>query len=158
MYCTKRKKDLWMPKFLVAALVLLSVIGTGGKLIYDEMVTLKRMNAKLVAKQKSYETKTKNNKKRMQKHRKALISKKLARAKFKLANAPLKMIPFVGTTAIVAATANDIHNYCQDIKEFKAFEVTLFGSLDDNVTKDEEQLCGFDIGEDLLPLLENYTE
>ena len=147
-----------MPKFLVAALIMLSVIGAGGKLIYDELSTLKRMNTKLVAKQKSYETKSKNNKKRMKKHLTPLISKKLPRAKFKLANAPLKMIPFVGTTAIVAATANYIHNYCQDIKEFKAFEGAMFGSLDDNVTKDEEQLCGFDIGEELLPLLENYTE
>ena len=139
-------------KYLITALFLLTVLGAGAKLIYDrfgdlnyEISSLKSINKNLIAKQKTLETKNKENKKKMKKHRKALIAKKLNRAKLKLAKAPVSMIPMAGAAAVIAFTANDIHNYCQDVKEFKKFEASMFGALDNEVSEDEKILCGFDI-------------
>ena len=120
--------------------------------------TLNLEKRKLLSKQQANENKKNKNKKRAKKHRKALIAKKLNRAKLKLAKAPASMVPVAGVAAVVAFTANDIHNYCLDIKEFRELEVSLFGSTDDEISEDEKILCGYDVEKELLPVLKSYSD
>jgi len=67
------------------------------------------------------------------------------------------MIPVAGATAVVAFTANDIHNYCQDVKEFKELERSLFGTSDNEISEDEKMLCGYDVEKELLPSIKSYS-
>lgn len=152
-----------MKKYLISVLLLfLLLLGTGAKLLYDkfsalnnEIISLKSKNKKLVTEKKSLETKNNNNKKRMRKHRNALIVKKKKRAQLKIYKAPLGTIPFIGAAAVAGLVANDIHNSCEDIKEFKELEESMFGTFDHNVSEDEKFVCGYDIYNELLPALEN---
>ena len=154
-----------MVKYFIIVSLLLSIFSAGIKFIYDkfnslnyELTILKAKNKKLISKQKDTYKKNKSNKKKMREHRKALISKKLKRAKLKLAKAPASMLPFAGATAIVAFTVNDLHNYCQDIKEFKKVEALIFGPLDNEISEDEKVLCGFDVKKELLPAIKSYSK
>jgi len=101
---------------------------------------LKQKNKKFVATRKKIKTKLKQRKVRLA---------KLARNK--LAKAPLKMVPIAGMGIIVASTASDIYDYCQEIKYIDEFENTMFGT---NTTTDEK-ICGIDVKKQLTSVERN---
>ena len=153
-----------MRRTLISGLLISAVLGAGGMLykigtlnqeiqdLTNKISSLKSANKKMAA---DHDAKKKNNKQKMKKHRKALIAKKLNRAKLKIVKAPASMVPVAGATAVIAFTANDIHNYCQDVKDFKELERSLFGSSNDELSDDEKILCGYDIEKELLPSIKN---
>ena len=139
-----------MFKYLI--IILFVVLGYGVKTINDlkfEVSSLKLKNEKLVTKNKSLNDKNRKNKKRITNHRKALKTKNLARIKNKIVSAPAKSIPLLGTAVVASATASDIYNLCQDIKEFEELEKSMFGPLEHNEIQNENEICGFDFNETL---------
>jgi len=156
-------------KKLYSALFILFILSAGGAVykintLKDEMsdLTLKiesltsDLNA-TKARERSCTEKTLQNKERMKSHRQALIAKKLKSAKLKLAKVPADMILGTGVTT-AAFTANDIHVYCQDVKEFRELEVSLYGASDDEISEDEKKLCAYDAQKEFLPVLKNYSD
>lgn len=109
------------------------------------------------AKEKSYTEEKRQNKKTIRNYRQALIVKNLERAKLKLAKVPAELILGAGVSTTVF-TANDIHNYCQDVKEFRKLEVSLYDASDDEMSEDEKRLCAYDVDKELLPVLKNYSD
>jgi len=156
-----------MKKVFISVLLFLSLLfSTDTKPSYDtfsvledEIHSLKLKNKELKTLNKSLETQNNNNKEQMRKYRDALISKKLKKAKLKLTQASVStIIPLAGTTSVMALTYNDIRDYCQDVQEFKAFEASLFGTFDQEVTEDEKRLCKYDMQKELLPDLDQYPQ
>ena len=158
-------------KKLSSTLIIVSVLSVGG-LAYNKYNALTSKISDLTrtigsltsdlnamkAKERSLKEKKRKNKKKIRNHRNALIATKLNRAKLKIAKAPASMVPVAGVAAVVAFTAYDIHNYCQDVKEFRELEVSLFGSVDDKISEDEKMLCGYDVEQELLPVIKSYTD
>lgn len=137
-----------MFKYLIV--ILFVVLGYGVKTIYDlkfEVSSLQLKNEKLVTNNKSLNDKNRKNKKRIKNHRKALHTKNMARIKNKIVSAPAKSIPLLGAAVVASATANDIYNLCQDIKEFEELEKSMFGPLDYDEIQNEDEVCGFDFNE-----------
>jgi len=153
-------------KVLLSVLLLSLLLGTGVKLFYDkcntltyEINNLKLKNQALENKNKSLETNHKHIKEKMKNYRNALIEKKLKKAKLKLAQASVStIIPVGGSSVNAAFTANDFHDYCQEIKEFKALEASIFESFDHAPSEDEKRLCDYDIQEELLHALDKYPQ
>ncbi len=110
------------------------------------------------ARERSCTEKTRQNKKLMKSHRQALIAKKLQRAKLKLAKTAAGLLPVTGVATEVVFTANDIHDYCKDVKEFRELEVSLYGASDKEISEDEKRLCAYDAQKELLPALKNYSD
>ena len=155
-----------MKKILLSVLLLSLLLGTGIKLfsdkystMTDEIDSLKSKNQALKNKNKSLETHNTHTKEQMKNYRNTLIEKKLKKAKLKLAQASANtLIPLGGGSVSAALTANDIHNYCQEVKEFKALEASISGSFDTEVSEDEKRLCAYDIQEELLHALDKYPK
>jgi len=106
---------------------------------------LKQKNKKLVYKQKEIARKIKE-------RRVKLTQNKLALAKKKLLIAPEKMIPIAGMTLIISSTAYDIYTYCEEIKDMKKFENSLF-SIHTPI-KNNYAICGINV-ENKLNLIKN---
>ena len=83
-------------------------------------------------------------KKKIKDRKKSLISKTLTRTKTKIAKASIAAVPFIGTTMVIGLTHSEIQDYCNDIKEYKEFEKSLFGDSDDSFTEEENAICGYD--------------
>ncbi len=155
-----------MKKVLLSVLLLSLRLGTGIKLFYDKCTTLtyeinnlKSKNQALENKNKSLETNKTHTKEQMKNYRKVLVEKNLKKAKLKLAQASVStIIPVGGSSVSAAFTANDIHDYCQDVKEFKTLEASIFGSFDNALSEDEKRLCAYDIQEELLHALDKYPQ
>ena len=153
-----------MKKVLLSVLLLSLLLGTGIKLFYDkcntltyEIDSLKLKNQALKNKNNSLETHNKQTREQMKNYRNALIEKKLKKAQLKLAQTSVStIIPVGGSSVSVALTANDIHDYCQEVKEFKSLEASISGSFDTELSKDEKRLCDYDIQEELLHALDKY--
>jgi DNA repair exonuclease SbcCD ATPase subunit len=109
------------------------------------------------AEEKSSTAEKRKNKMKIRSHRQALIAKKLKRAKLKLAKVPAELILGTGVTT-AAFTANDIHDYCQDVKEFRELEASLYGASEDEISEDEKKLCEYDVKKEFLPVLKNYSD
>ena len=125
----------------------------------DEIRSLKLKNQALKTLNISLETQTNKNKEQMRQYKNTLITKKLKRAKLKLTQASVSTImPLAGMTSVMALTYNDIRDYCQDVQEFKAFEASMFGTFDQEVTEDEKRLCKYDMQKELLPDLDQYPQ
>jgi len=146
-----------MRKYLIIGFVVISVLGSGTKLIYEtieslkkEILDLKNVNKKLVKNQEAI-------KKKITDRRKTLVSQKLDRAKRKIIKAPSSMVPIVGAVAIVGFTTYEIREYCSDIQEYKDFEKSIFANVDQTITEDERLLCGLNVEEELLPELKKYS-
>ncbi len=141
-------------------------MGTGIKLFYDkcntltnEIDSLKSKNQALENKNKSLETNNNHTKEQMKNYRNTLIEKKLKQAKFKLAQASVStIIPLGGSSINAAFTTNDIHDYCQEVKAFKALEASISSSFDTELSEDEKRLCDYDIQEELLHALDKYPQ
>lgn len=136
--------------------LILSLLSFGAKFAYDkymllnaQILSLKTLNSALTRKQVGI-------KKRLKSRRGMLVKRKLKRAKYKIARAPAGMVPFLGAGAIVGFTAYEINEYCEDIKEYKKFEESISGPLEDETTDEELLLCGLNVEESLLPELEKY--
>ena len=122
-----------------------------------ELMKLKSVNKNLVSKNKQLVSKQNSIKKKLKNRRILLTKHKLKKAKYRLAKAPIKMIPFLGATAIVTFTAIDIRDYCNDIKNYKDFENSLFTTFDNNLTEDEKLLCGLNVEDYLKDDLKKYS-
>ena len=108
---------------------------------------LKQENKRLIAKQRSM-------KKMVKKHRENRVKKIINRSKRKIATAPTKMVPLLGTVAIIAMTTYDITNYCEDVDDMKNLETTLFGDIQsDKYLLEIEKICKMDIEKELKPIL-----
>lgn len=68
------------------------------------------------------------------------------------------MVPFAGAAVVVGFTAYEINGYCEDIKEYKKFEESLFGAIDEPPTEEEKYICGLNVDEVLLPELKKYSD
>jgi len=147
-------------------LLLSLLLSTAANLTYNkfstleyEISSLKSENKALETQKRSLETINKHNKERINEYRNSLIAKKLKRAKLQLAQASIgTIIPLAGSTAIIALTANDIHNFCQDIQELKELETFMFGTFDHAASEDEKLLCTYDIQKELLHALDKYPK
>lgn len=155
-----------MKKVLLSVLLLSLLLGTGIKFFYDkystltsEINSLKSENQALENKNKSLERNNNHTKEQMKNYRNALIEKNLKKAKLKLLQASVStIIPLGGSSVNTALTANDIHDYCQDVKEFKALETSIFRSFETELSEDEKRLCAYDIQKELLHALDKYPQ
>lgn len=146
-------KELKVKKGLLSVLVLLTfLLGTEPvpcdnlSVLQDEILSLKLKNKELAMQNNKY-------KEHIKTYKHTLIAKNLKRAKLKLTQASIgTIVPLAGTTSILALTYNDIRDYCKDIQELKALEASMFGTFDQEVSKDEALLCSYN-KEKLLPSL-----
>ncbi|HES59437.1 MAG: hypothetical protein JW682_04210 [Campylobacterales bacterium] len=152
--------------FLVVTVMFLSLLGAATFLTYiyveesfqnkiahlsQENISLKKKNTALINKQNKIRQEVRN-------RRKLLITKKNDRAKLKIAKAPASMVPFAGAAVVAGFTAYEINGYCEDIKEYKKFEESLFGAIDEPPTEEEKYICGLNVDEVLLPELKKYSD
>jgi hypothetical protein len=120
---------------------------------YDELSVLQDEIRSLKLKNQNLEMQNIKHKEQIKKYRHALITKNLKKAKLKLTQASIgSIIPLAGKTSILALTYNDIRDYCMDIQELKALEASMFGTFNQEVSKEETLLCGYN-KEELLPAL-----
>lgn len=148
-----------MKKILLSVLLLSLLLGTGIKLFYNKYNTLTNEIDSLKSKNQALETNKTHTKEQMKNYRKALIAKKLKKAKLKLAQASVNtIIPLGGSSVGAAFTANDIHDYCQEVKEFKALEASISSTSDTQLSEDEKRLCAYNIQEELLHALDKYPK
>ena len=155
-----------MKKVLLSVLLLSLLLGTGIKLFYDkcntltdEIDSLKSKNQMLTNKNRSLETNKTHTQEQMKNYRKTLVEKKLKKAKLKLAQASVStIIPLGGSSINAAFTANDIYDYCQEVKEFNTLESSISGSFGTELSEDEKRLCAYDIQEELLHALDKYPQ
>ena len=147
-----------MKKYLIFSFLFFSLLGTGVKFIYDSMDALKKEILDLKASNKALINKQTDIKKKTVERRKALITKKLNRAKVKLAKAPASMVPFLGAATVIGFTTYEIRELCNDIKDYKNFEESMFGEKVSEILEEEKLLCGLNVEDELLPELEKYKD
>lgn len=140
-----------MKKMFVIVSVIFSIVGVGANFIYDkfgqlnsQIANLKMANKTLKTKNNVLTKKQKDIKSKISQRRKELFQKKLSRAKNKLGKATTSAVPFIGTASVVGMTYWEMENYCNDIKEFKRFEESIFGTKDESISDEEKALCGYD--------------
>ena len=140
-----------MKKTIIITSILVSILGFGANFIYDKFIllnsqisNLKTTNKNLQTKNNSLTKKQRDIKNKISQRKKELFKQKLDRAKKKLAKATTSAIPFVGTASVVGMTYWEMENYCNDIKEFKKFEESVFGKNDEAISEEEKALCGYD--------------
>ena len=140
-----------MKKTIIITSIIFSIIGTGANFVYDKFTqltsqisNLKTINKNLQTKNNALTKKQEDIKKKISQRKKELNKRKLSRAKKKLGKATVSAIPFVGTASVVGVTYWEIQNYCNDIKEFKKFEESIFGEYDQIISEEEKGLCGYD--------------
>lgn len=140
-----------MKKTIIITSVLVSILGFGANFIYDKFTQLNTQISNLKTKEKKLskknETLTKKQndiKKKISQRKKDLFAKKLSHAKKKLARATTSAIPFVGTISVVGMTYLEMQYLCDDIKEFKEFEKSIFENSDNSISEEEKALCGYD--------------
>ncbi len=79
---------------------------------------------------------------RVKQERKNIVKKHINRTKKKIASAPAKMVPFLGASLVVAMTAYDIQESCEDIKEFQEFEQDICNLSSIEFEQNNNDLCG----------------
>jgi hypothetical protein len=128
----------------------ISKIDDDVKILATKYEKLQRENRRLAHQNKklsSQNSKLSQNQKRIRagviSHRQKMTKTLISRGKSKIASAPAKAIPFLGTATIIAMTTLEIQSYCDDIKEMDNFEKELFGSLEKNTSQEEEVLCNY---------------
>lgn len=122
---------------------------------------LSKANAKLTSKNQKL---TKQNKrlvsqrtkakKMVAEHRKKTIRRNMSRASKKMAKASGSMIPFAGITVIAVATADDIRDYCSDIKSIQELEHTLFDG-NSSTSHKEAEYCHESVGKEIAVMAES---
>ena len=50
----------------------------------------------------------------------------------------------MGSSNVVKTTYEKIQEYCNDIKEFKEFEKSIIGKIDETISVEEKALCDYD--------------
>jgi len=146
------------------------------KLLEAENKKLKNNNSKLENSNKSL---TNNNKNFQKKNNKLLAQRKafkkqfltyrenytkslVSRAKKKIASAPAKAIPLVGTAAIIGLTVYEVNSVCKDMDDLDKLEKNMFGESSDinsSLKAERKAVCELDIENSLMPLVEKrYDE
>ena len=154
-----------MKKILIIFAILISLIGGASKFIYDkidslksdllhvknantnlksELLQVKHTNTNLKSENKNLVTKENDIKKKLKDRRIKLAKKKLSRAKHKIGKAAIGVMPFVGTAAVSGLTYTEIQGYCDDLKEYREFEKSIFNDTNINKLQEEQLLCGFE--------------
>lgn len=140
-----------MKKSIFIVFFIFSSLGGAATWIYNEInnlkseiFSLKEKNLVLKSKNKKLVSKQNEINKKIKERRKTLETKKITRAKHKLAKASVGVLPFIGTAAVVGLTYDELQGYCQDIKEYKKFEESIFGTISDTQSEEEKALCGYD--------------
>ena len=49
----------------------------------------------------------------------------------------------MGSSNVVKTTYEKIQEYCNDIKEFKEFEKSIIGKIDETISAEEKALCAY---------------
>jgi hypothetical protein len=147
-----------MLKYIFITTSILLSLGSGAKYLYDKFSSLQLQVKNLKANNLSLKKKQATIKTKIRQRRTNLVSTKLKRAKRKIAKAPLKMIPYAGAVATATFTALEIKEFCEDIKEYKSFEKSLFSNISNHITDDEKLLCGMDIKKQLSSEVDNYKK
>ena len=140
-----------MKKTIVIVSIIFSIAAAGANFVYDKFTqltsqisNLKTINKNLQTKNNALTKKQKDIKNKISQRKKELYSQKLSRAKKKLGKATVSAIPFIGTASVVGMTYWEMQNYCNDIKEFKKFEESIFGEYDQTISVEEKAICGYD--------------
>lgn len=140
-----------MKKTVIITSIFFTIVSFGANFIYDKFAQLntqisdlKAVNKNLKIKNNTLANKQKEIKNKISQRKKELFQKKLNRAKKKLAKATTSAIPFVGTASVIGVTYWEMQNYCNDIKEFKKFEESIFGINEESISEEEKALCGYD--------------
>lgn len=127
-----------------------SIVSGATKFVYDkinslksELLQVKKLNADLTNKNNKLTAKQDSIKKKLKERRSHLAKKKLSRAKYKIGKAAIGVIPFIGTGAVAALTYTEIQGYCNDIKEYKEFEKSIFENSNESLNHEEQMLCGY---------------
>lgn len=113
---------------------------------------LTKENIDLVRSNKLLNDQKKQVKRRISDRRKKLTKRNIIRAERKLVKAAGSMIPVAGIAVITTATAFEIKEYCDDIREMKSFESELFDDNELVIDPEEEKLCGIDVEKELQPI------
>ena len=145
------------------------------KLLETENKKLKNSNSKLENSNKSL----RKNNKSFKKHNNKLLAQKKAfkkqfltyrenytkslvgRAKKKIASAPAKAVPFIGTAAIVGLTVYEVNLACQDMNDLDKLEKDMFGEnsdIDTSLKAERKAVCELDIENGLMPLVEKQYD
>ncbi len=111
-------------------------------------------NQKLVKQNKNLVSQRTKAKRMVAEHRKKTIRRNMSRASKKMAKASGSMIPFAGITVIAVATADDIKDYCSDIKDVQELESTLFGETTSRSSK-EIEYCHESVGKEIALMAES---
>lgn len=117
----------------------------------SEVSSLERDNKKLIAKQNDIFEKVK-----LQKEE--LIKTNLKEAKHKLSKAEEAMVPFAGAHKVAKYTEQEVKGLCMQVQNFKLFESTLTGRLDDIVGEQEAMLCNINTGVSLNSDMLRYSK
>ncbi|MBU3013825.1 hypothetical protein KO488_03585 [Poseidonibacter lekithochrous] len=140
-----------MKNTILILIFIASIIGSTSKFIYDkieglksELLQVKKLNTKLKKNNTNLVKKQNTIKQKLKDRRTVLSKKKLAKAKYKIGKAAVGVIPFVGTGAVAALTYEEIKGYCEDLKEYKEFENSIFSNPDESIVNEEQILCGYD--------------
>ena len=147
-------------KIVVAGVAIFSLTtGMGVNYIVNEFARfsgiidkMTKENIDLVRRNNSLREQKKLTKKRISERRKKLTKRNVIRAERKLVKAAGSMIPVAGIAVITTATAFEIKEYCDDIREMKTFESELFGDNELMTDPEEEKLCGIDVEKELQPI------
>lgn len=131
-----------------------SEIKTLNKSVYDlevEVQSLQRDNQKLLNKQNDIFLKIKEKKEE-------LIAKNLDAAKYKLSKAEEAMVPFSGAMKVAKYTEQEVKELCTQVQNFKLFESTITGHLDEVITETEAMLCNINTGSSLSADMHRYSK
>ena len=123
---------------------------------YSE-IALRDNNRRLAQKNDEMEKQRRKTRQLVRQHRASTVKHGVERAAKKMARAGVAMIPVVGISAVAAATADDIHDLCLDIRAARELEVSLYGE-ESLSTEDEQIYCHQYLAERLAILAEGHRE
>ena len=128
-----------MKKYLIHFL-LSSLFVTGG-LGYQSYLSYQQKILSLSSKLDMMKYKNKVFKQKVKKFRIGFIKKSVFRMKKKVASIPAKAIPFIGGATVLAMTAYEIKEICEDIENLYSLEESLTKEEDRNTSSLLKRFC-----------------
>lgn len=118
--------------------------------------TLEAGSALLSTKNKRLVSQRNKTQRLVKRHRIGVTKRSLERAAKKISKAGASMFPFAGTAIVVAATADDIHDLCSDIRDARDLERELLGETVSS-TSQEDAYCHEAIDEELSRIADEVS-
>ena len=153
-----------MNKYSIIGLILSILVFAGALKAVEEMKilnktidTLKLEVSNLERKNSNLLTKQSDIFEKIEAKKSELISKNLKEAKYKLSKAEEAMVPFQGAPKVAKYTELEVKSLCTQVQEFKLFESTITGQLDEVVGEKEAMLCNINTGTSLNSDMLRYS-